>query len=278
MKTRTVTCWESLGYNGDGTTNYAVPVPLKGVGGNGLLSGVTALTAGGESQCALLVSETVKCWGQNDYGVLGNGTIKNSKNPVSVTGLRHVTSVSISAQTACASLQDGTVECWGYDGDGQLGVAPGATNRTCPFGEFSEPCSKIPRPVHGVSGVTSVSAAQNHVCAVLKNKSVECWGANSASPVIVKGFTDVTRLVTDGSSTADQTCALLGNGTVVCTVGYPTATHKPAPMHVSGLSGVTAVSIGDVASCAVLAVGTVKCWQEQDDKTKTTKPVTITGL
>jgi hypothetical protein len=278
LKTSTVSCWESLGYNGDGTTNYAVPVPLQGVNGKGILSGVTALTAGDASQCALLISKTVKCWGQNDYGVLGNGTIKNSTTPVSVTGLRHVTSVSISAQTACASLQNGTVDCWGYDGSNELGVPTGSTNRTCPFGEFSAPCSKIPRPVKGVSGVTSVSASQNHVCAVLKNKSVECWGANSPSPVIEKGLTDVARLVTDGSNTADQTCALLGNGTVECTVGYDTATYKPAPFRVAGLSGVTAVSIGDVSSCAVLAIGTVKCWQESDNNTTTTKPVTVTGL
>ncbi|MGO9873596.1 MAG: RCC1 domain-containing protein [Acidimicrobiia bacterium] len=275
LKAGTVTCWDALGYDGDGTTNYAAPVSVKGINGKGLLSGVTALSAGGESACALTTSETVKCWGQNDYGVLGNGTIKDSVTPVSVTGLRKVTSVSISAQVACASLQNGTVKCWGYVGSGELGVPPNGQAQ-CPFGEFSAPCSKIPTTVKGVSDVTSVSAAQNHVCALLRTETVECWGANSVTPVVVTGLTDVKALSTDGSGTTDRTCALLEDGTVKCLAGYDTNTYKPSLVNLAGLSGVTFVALGDIDDCAVLSVGIIKCWE--DNNVTKTAPVTVTGL
>jgi hypothetical protein len=79
-------------------------------------------------------------------------------------------------QVACASLQDGTVKCWGHVGSGELGVPPEGQAQ-CPFGEFSGACSTIPRTVKGVSDVTSVSTAQNHVRALLRTGTVECWGS-----------------------------------------------------------------------------------------------------
>jgi alpha-tubulin suppressor-like RCC1 family protein len=277
LKVGTVKCWgqNDLGQIGIGSTvqNVWSPTSVKGVGGTGLLTGVVSLAAAGAHTCALLKTATVKCWGFNSVGTLGNGTNKTELTPVSVTGLQRVVTIAMSAQVACASLLGGSVKCWGYTGDGELGYRVDGP-QDCEYGEFSHPCAETPMTVKGVSGAASVSVAQNHVCADLKTGKVECWGNNSVTPVIVRGLTGVTQLATNGTST-DHSCALLKTSTVSC-FAYDTNTIKFAPRPVAGLSGAKLLAVGNNTDCAVLAAGTVKCWN--DDGTTTTKPVLVTGL
>lgn len=78
-------CW---GHNDNGqlgngtTTDRLVPSRVLGLGSN-----VAAIAAGVDHTCALLKTGGVKCWGNNDYGQLGNGTRKNSTTRVDVQGL-----------------------------------------------------------------------------------------------------------------------------------------------------------------------------------------------
>jgi alpha-tubulin suppressor-like RCC1 family protein len=85
----TVECWgfNDCGQLGEGVkmgqTCYGFPcseVPVVVTG----LSGVTAVSAGLESTCALLATGSVECWGYNEYGELGDGTERESSTPVTV--------------------------------------------------------------------------------------------------------------------------------------------------------------------------------------------------
>lgn len=114
-----VKCWGDnlFGQLGDGThVERTRPVAVSG-----LSNEVTAIAAGDGHTCALLSGGTVKCWGWNDEGQLGDGTAIDRSRPVTVRGLSGVTAVAAGGGHTCALLSSGAIKCWGLNGYGQLG-------------------------------------------------------------------------------------------------------------------------------------------------------------
>jgi alpha-tubulin suppressor-like RCC1 family protein len=246
------------------------PVAVSG------LSAVSAVSAGGGFSVALLSNGTVKSWGSNFAGALGNGTTADSNVPVTVKGLTGVKAVSADGPHAIALLSDGTVVAWGDNEYGQLGDGTSTGPETCPSAGFSTvPCSRTPVPVSGLSGVTAISAGDDHNLALLSNGTVVAWGANndgqlgdgsttdSSVPVPVGALSGVTAVSAGGF----HSLALLGNGTVMAwgdngngQLGDGTLSNSAVPVAVSGVSGVAAISAGLAHSLAQLGDGTVKAW------------------
>jgi alpha-tubulin suppressor-like RCC1 family protein len=116
-----VQCWGENGHGqlGNGTmTASATPVPVRG-----LDAGVVAVGAGDQDTCALTERGSVRCWGHNEYGQLGDGTTRDSAVPVRVVGLDSgVVAVGAGFQHTCAMLGGGGLMCWGYNFEGQLGI------------------------------------------------------------------------------------------------------------------------------------------------------------
>jgi alpha-tubulin suppressor-like RCC1 family protein len=153
MADGTVECW---GGNYDGelglgtssgpqTCSTSVPcatTPVKVP----TLSRVTAIATGENDTCALLADGTVRCWGWNLDGELGDGTTTDSPTPVVVSGLSGATAITMGDETACALVASGDVLCWGNNTDGQLASAPTGP-QTCSGGNA---CSPTPVTISGL--------------------------------------------------------------------------------------------------------------------------------
>ncbi|HOC91699.1 MAG TPA: RCC1 repeat-containing protein, partial [bacterium] len=149
---------------------------LAGCGGKGLFAPLpapvqesrAAIVSSGEAHtCAITPSGGVKCWGDNDYGQLGDGTNTDRHAPVDVVGLTSgVTSISTGIDHTCALTTNGGVKCWGGNYFGQLGDGTTTYRNT-------------PVDVVGLtSGIASVSSGGDHTCAVTNSGGVKCWGDN----------------------------------------------------------------------------------------------------
>lgn len=131
----TMVCW---GNNSDGQLGAAPSPDQTGFGMN-LLSGRGAqVTVGGEDYtCAIpSVPGPVNCWGNNQLGQLGDGTLDPRHDSGSVLGITNAVDLAGGAYHVCAVLADQTARCWGSNSHGQLGdrttvpyrVAPAAPN------------------------------------------------------------------------------------------------------------------------------------------------------
>jgi Regulator of chromosome condensation (RCC1) repeat len=91
---RFAACWGQAATLGDGTaTNHATPVSVAG------LSNVLALaTGGGDHTCALQTGGTVRCWGSNFVGQLGDDTTAHRYTPVPITGVASVIAVAAGSE------------------------------------------------------------------------------------------------------------------------------------------------------------------------------------
>jgi alpha-tubulin suppressor-like RCC1 family protein len=160
-------------------------------------TGVVQASAGGAHSLVLSSDGTVRAWGGNDSGQLGDGTLGNHLTPERVTGIRapSVTGISAGEKFAVAPGSDGSVWAWGSDDAGQLGNEPTA--------------SPVTRPVETTgmdSGITQVSAGASHVLALKSNGTVLAWGDNTegelgtgstasvTGAVQVAGLTSVTQV------------------------------------------------------------------------------------
>jgi alpha-tubulin suppressor-like RCC1 family protein len=176
----TIYCWGDNYYGqlGDNTnTNRYTPVQVKGVGGEGYLTDITQISAGGANTCALKTDRTVYCWGLNDFGQLGDNANTNRYTPVQVKGvdgegyLTDITQISAGGYHTCALKTNGAVYCWGNNSFGQLSDNTDINRYT-------------PVQVKGVGGegyltdITQISAGGYHACVLKTNGAVYCWGAN----------------------------------------------------------------------------------------------------
>lgn len=260
----TVRCWGS-NWDGELSTDVAggteaTPVVIPGLGS------VTAVSSGNRHACAVSDDGTVRCWGNNVGGKLGDGTYFDgpSSGPVVVAGLSGPATISAGGDHTCALTGDHQPRCWGDNGAGQIGN--GITTR-----------SLVPTAVPGLEPVGSVAVGADHRCAVVADATVRCWGDNrsgrlgdgtgtsSAVPRPVSGLTGVAAVSTGTS----HSCAVRTDGTVACWgsneshqlgVDLGWSSRSLVPVTVPDLTGVVAVATGGSHTCALRDDTTVRCW------------------
>ena len=176
ISTGKVDCWGNNGSGqlGNGTTaDSDVPVAVVG------LTGAKALAASydGGSFCAVLSAGTVKCWGDNVDGELGNGNMTSFTLPVAVKNISTATAITGGDYGFCALLSTSHVDCWGAGFNGELGN-----------GTFNT--SDVPVAVHTITNAVVPVGGDFSFCALLSTSHVDCWGNNGSGELGNGNFND----------------------------------------------------------------------------------------
>lgn len=255
-------CW---GSNADGQlgndTIASSPFPIAVSGSLTFAS----LTAGYGHTCGLTANGTAYCWGDNASGALGSTTSAlTSGTPVAVAGGLRFAMLSAGYAHTCGVTTAGAAYCWGADESGELGNGA--------YGQSSA------TPVLVTGGLTfaSVSAGGVFTCGVTTAGAGYCWGSNaygvlgngttddSATPVAVAGGLTLASI----SAGVYHACAVTTNGAAYCwgdaangQLGTGlTSMNAATPMAVAGGQTFTAVTTGELSSCATTVSGAAYCW------------------
>jgi len=172
-------------------------------------------------------------------------------------------SVDAGNRHSLALMSNGTVRAWGSNKEGQLGVGASTDN------------SLVPIPITGLTGVSAISAGDDHSLALMNTGTIMGWGQNLYGevgngdnvthyiPVSVANLTNMTAISAGGF----YSVALKNDGTVwawgrndVGQLGNGTTTNSLVPVQVSVLTNVKAISAGQDHTLALKSDGTVWAW------------------
>jgi len=265
---RTVQAWGGNGSGdlGIGNPSFGETLPQQVID----LSDVKAIAGGNFHSLALLTNGTLRAWGGNQQGQLGNGKTSGGEvTPVEVRRLIGVKAVAAGTHSL-ALLSNGMVTTWGDNSFGQLGN-----------GNFDN--SDIPKAVGGLplqitdgAGVIAIAAGHAHSLALLDDGTVFAWGRNidgqlcdgtrlnRSTPVkslfrnvkaIAAGETVSVALLTDGTvrTCGGSNVGQLGDGDI-------SLHHTTSPVFVHGLKNVQAIDAGEDHSLALRADGKIFSW------------------
>jgi hypothetical protein len=171
LKDGSVYCWgfNQLGEVGDGTTGnkimptkIALPLAATAISAKGVFLGGVTYSA---HTCAILLDQSVWCWGGNANGELGQGDTAVYAGPVKVKNLASINRLVVGGAHTCAVNANNDLYCWGRNTNGQIGNAL---------------VTPVLLPQLILPGVTSKLALGSvHTCIVKTDGNPYCWGGNS---------------------------------------------------------------------------------------------------
>ena len=194
--------------------------------------------------CAILDDNNIKCWGGNDYGQLGLGhTDARGNNPatmgdnlpaIDLGANRKAKVISNGEHYTCAILDNSKMKCWGKNDKGQLGLSH-TENRGDKASQMGDHLPYVDLGTNKT--VKAIATGKKHVCAILDDNKVKCWGENHKGQL---GLSDTN----DRGDKANQ----MGDNLPYVDLG----TNKTAKAIVASHSH----------TCAILDDNKVKCWGE----------------
>jgi alpha-tubulin suppressor-like RCC1 family protein len=253
----------------------------------------------GDHNCAILVSEAVKCWGANDHGELGIGNVNDNGNapgeieqnaPISL-GSSPVKHMALGFDHTCALLANNALHCWGNHQSGTLGNGDVFTG---PFGD--EPNELPSSRSVSITDATDIVAGRRNNCVTTTTQNVRCWGINDKGQLGygnpnnigddelpgTAGFVNLGAPIKQISSGNDSLkgyfCVLLIDNTVRCwgsnasgqlglgnttDIGdneTPIAADKVSVNTDSIQGKILKIFSGGGHNCVLFASGNIKCW------------------
>lgn len=282
-----IRCWGSNNYGiiGNGTT-ADVYAPMA-ITGNANWQAISTGTASfGFPVCGIKSDNHLWCWGDNEYGMLGDGSNTTPDQPVEVSGSGAWKKTAAGGYHVCGIKSDDSLWCWGANSSGQLGTGGGTTN--------------VPVAISGGGTWKEVSAdGTGHTCGIKSDDSLWCWGRNDQGqigdnsttgrtiPVTVSGG-GAWKIVDAGSN--QHTCGIKIDNSLWCwgrnqygEIGDNSTTQRLIPAAVSGGGSWKQVSAGGAHTCGIKSDDSLWCWGTNTsgqigDGTTTSPRITPTAL
>ena len=169
------------------------------------------VSQGSDDACGLTLSDSLLCWGQNQYGETGQPAPSVSSVPTAVSTPLHFTNISAGNNFTCGVTDTSDGYCWGWNTYYQLG--DGTTSST-----------HTPVPVSGQHKFTAISAGNAHACALTQSGEIWCWGTNYTGALGPNGFVAAPAPVqvpffqafTSVSAGSTMSCGMATNGRLYC--------------------------------------------------------------
>jgi len=232
---------------------------------------VQALSSSLHGQHTCIIAQAtlgVRCWGDGEYGQLGNSHTYSLPFPSEQDVIVNALSVGAGAFHTCALIDEngGSVHCWGDNSVYQLG-------------DGSQLSRAAPASYPVIIGVSKLSVGGYHSCVMLSvSGNVVCWGANDKGQL---GLGDTVSYSTPASEASvtisgvldiacgyEFTCAVLSYGVIACwgsndagQIGANVVDEIviwPTPFY--DLSDVVSVFAGSKHACAIDNSNALYCW------------------
>jgi alpha-tubulin suppressor-like RCC1 family protein len=221
-------CW---GWGGNGelgngtTTDRSVPDSVRR-GGR-----YSALGGSAHTHCAVLVtSGAVDCWGRNNTGQVGDGTVTCASLSAGCFGERSLPTRVLSS-ASFVQVTSGARIINGFGGGTSCGVTSTreawcwGTNESGQIGDDTQAQRTVPALVSGGHAWSGIDLGSNTTCAVTTIGAGYCWGFNGAG-----------------------------------VVGDGTSLSRRVPTPVAGGLSFSHISVGFDHACGVTTGGDVYCW------------------
>jgi alpha-tubulin suppressor-like RCC1 family protein len=248
---------------------------------------VPGLPSGGLGHtCVITEAGTVLCWGDREFGQLGDTVGAPTGVPCAVCTNATFTQLDAGDNHTCARTTQGGVLCWGANYRGQLGLP---SNTECVTGRGRYACSVVPQEAP-VERVTMVAAGADHTCALLADSTVACWGGSYRGQLGVVSMAPGQIIARPGSrfryvtiaAGAYHTCGITPTGELQCwgynvngqigtttrqLCGATLQSRVPCaaqPVTVTGGHTFRAVAAGVDHTCALDQDGRAWCWGKGD--------------
>ena len=226
-----------------------------------------SISAGVTHTCGVTINGGGYCWGTNEYGELGTGTLTDQPSPVEI-GLGGVTwgAVSPGWSHTCGITANKAAYCWGDNNDGELGDGSVTIYQSDPM-----------EVANAQYEWSSISAGRSHSCGITTDGSGYCWGENNNGqlgtgnlegqilPAEVASGQYEWAVLTTG---IDHTCGITTDGSGYCwgindqgQVGDGTVKNRDSPVEIaSGEYKWASISAGTDHTCGITEDGAGYCW------------------
>lgn len=277
-------CWgrNSAGGLGDGSTTSRFTPTAVAQGALPADRSIRQINGGDGHTCAIAFNERAYCWGNNNFGQVGDNTLTERLTPIAVLqgalpADRALRQITTGDHHTCAIASNNRGYCWGTNTSGSLG--DGTTTRS------GTPVAVIQGAMPAGALLQQIVAGSTYTCGIAADSKAYCWGYNStgqlgdntvtsrSSPTaVLQGAMPAGTTVKQIVAGSGHTCALGSNNQAYCwgdnsdgQLGDGTTTQRRTPVAVlqgAMPSGVTiqSLSAGDYHTCAIASDNKAYCW------------------